>query len=117
MNTRGLQAGVVSRITTETVTLVYNDEYDNGDGSARVTDDLVTSPASVVALQPKDIQRLEIAGIIIKNGVTIVLPGENYARPDRILRDEYTSYRVVMWSIANGIIVATCDLIPIDGTV
>ena len=117
MNTRGLQGGVASRICTELVTLEYNDEYDNGDGSSTVMVTPVASYASIVALQPKDIQRLEMAGIVVKNGITIVLPGENYAKPDRIITDEYSVYRVVLWSIANGIIVATCDLITIDGVI
>ena len=117
MKTRGVQAGVAQRISSETVTLEYYDEYDNGDGSGTPIYSEVVSGASVGALQARDIQRLERAGIIVKSGVTIVLPFSDQTRPDRIVHnvDETTdvSYRVVDWSRANGITVVTCDLMPI----
>jgi hypothetical protein len=117
MNTRGVQGGVAQRISSETVTLEYNDEYDNGDGSATPVYSEVVSGASVGALQSRDIQRLELAGIIVKNGVTIVLPFVPVLRPDYITHnyDEYKNirYRVVDWSVAHSITVATCDLVSI----
>ena len=117
MNTRGLQSGVASRISTETVTLEYLDEYDNGDGSATPNPYPVVSTASVGALQARDIQRLELSGIIIRSGVTIVLPFSDRSRPNKIIHnvDEYTNvnYRVVDWSKAHGITVVTCEEITI----
>lgn len=118
MNTRGLQAGVASRISSETVILEYNDEYDNGDGSATPVYTEVVSGASVGALQPYDIQRLELAGITVKDGVTIVLPFSLKTIPNSILvvTDEYEEnkrYRIVAPSIANGISVLTGDRITI----
>jgi hypothetical protein len=118
LKTRGVQAGVATRIASETVTLEYNDEYDNGDGSATPLYTEVVSGASVGALQPYDIERLELAGIKVKNGVTIVLPFSLNTIPNSVLvmTDEYEEnkrYRIVAPSIANGISVLTGDLIPI----
>lgn len=117
MNIRNLQGGVATRISSEIITLEYYDEYDDGDGSATPVETKVVSGASVGALQAHDIQRLELAGIIIKNGVTIVIPLSVADIPDTIIHnvDEYTNikYRVVNWSRAHGITVMTCDLIPI----
>ena len=117
LNTRGLQAGVATRIASETVTLEYETSYDNGDGSATPVYSTVISGASVGALQAHDIERLELAGIVCKNGVTIVLPFSDKGRPDKIIHnvDEYTNvnYRVIDWSKAHGITVVTCDLITI----
>lgn len=99
------------------MTLEWNDEYDNGDGSATPVYSEIISGASVGALQARDIQRLELAGITIKAGVTIVLPFSDRERPDRVTHnvDEYTSipYRVCDWSKAHGITVVTCEQITI----
>ena len=116
-----------SRIADDTVSLIYMHDTDNGDGSATVVYETIQRNASVGILQPRDIERLEKGGIIIRNGVTIVISEAPAKKPDTISHG-HTSYRVVQWSVVNeydvydeydeyterrGVIVATCDEIPL----
>ena len=118
MKTRGMQGLTANRISSETVTLNYPTYADSGDGSAVVTNVYLISPASVGALQPNDIQRLEKAGIIITGGVTIVIPSAPDGQPDSITHQGKV-YRVVDWSPVkengNNTVIATCDEEPIIG--
>ena len=120
MKTRGMQGMAANRISSETVTLNYPTFTDSGDGSAVVTPVYLISPASVGALQAKDIERLEKSGIIIKNGVTIVIPSAPDGQPDSITHEGKT-YRVVDWSTVkeneNNTVIATCDEEPIQGAI
>jgi len=120
MKTRGMQALTANRAASETVTLSYVTYLDSGDGSAVATPVLKEYSASVGALQRKDIERLEVAGIIIKSGVTIVIPEAPDEQPDTITH-ESTNYRVVDWSDRiendNHTVVATCEEITISGVV
>lgn len=115
MLTRNLLGGVANRICTDPVTLIYVKETDNGDGdgdgSAPTVDVPVASLASVTALQPKDIQRLQFAGQEIKDGVTIVLPFGT-ERPDRITHST-GNYRIVAYASEHGATVCTCDRITV----
>jgi hypothetical protein len=120
MKTRGMQGLTANRISSETVTLNYPTYVDSGDGSAVVTPVYIISPASVGALQPNDIQRLEKAGIIVTGGVAIVIPSAPSGQPDSIAYGGKV-YRVVDWSMitenGNNTVVATCDEGPIAGVV
>lgn len=117
MNTRGLTALVANRICSEAVTLEYvttvEEEYD---GSAEIVFESVVVMVSITPLQPKDIQRLAIAGITVKNGITVAMPFGT-AIPDRVIRgDEYSAvpYRVVAFSDEENVPVCTCDLITVE---
>lgn len=123
MRTRGVQALTANRIATETVGLVYPQSTEAGDGSATVTNTTKYAPASVGRLQPKDIQRLEKAGITVRNGITVVLPDTEATEPDKITYNE-KSYRILEWAVAtedndfdnfSNTIIATCDEISIAG--
>ena len=121
MNTRGLHGMTASRIADKDITLEYSVYTDDDDGSAIVETTSLPLKASVAPLQPKDIKRLEIAGIICKNGVTIVIPECIKEQPEKIIYND-KSYRVVNWSFdfdyalgsqEYGTVIATCDLITI----
>lgn len=111
MLTRNLQGMVANRVCAEDITLVYANEVDEYDGSATVTFSRVVTKASVTALQPKDIQRLQFAGQEIKDGVTIVLPFGT-RRPDTV---EHCgdAYRIVAWATQDGCAVCTGDKITV----
>jgi hypothetical protein len=121
MNTRGLHGLTASRIADKEITLEYSTYTDSDDGSAIVETTSIQLKASVASLQPKDIERLEIAGIICKNGVTIVIPECVNEQPEKIIYND-KNYRVVNWSFdfdyvlgsqKYGTVIATCDLITI----
>jgi len=125
MNTRALHGLTARRISGDDIALEYITEIDSGDGSAVVATNIVLLKGSVVALQPRDVERLERAGIIVKNGVTIVISECPDEQPDRITYGDKT-YRVVNWTFEYshtlgsgyyGTVVATCDEIPIQGAV
>ena len=113
-----MQALMANRVSSETITLIYTSYTDSGDGSAVVIPVKKVCSGSVGALQAKDIERLEKAGIKVKNGVTIVIPSAIETQPDSILHGN-KSYRIVNWSdkeeSGNHTIVATCDEITIPG--
>jgi hypothetical protein len=123
VNTRALHGLTANRISGDDIALEYAVETDSGDGSAVVTPHIVLLKGSVGALQPKDIERLEKAGVIIKNGVTIVISECPEEQPDRITFDS-TIYRVVNWSFDfsytlgsedYGTVIATCDEMTVQG--
>ena len=132
MNTRGLTGMASDRIASELVTLRYAHETDTyGDGSVVINYTDLLCSASVGILQPKDIERLEKAGIIIRNGVTIVITQAPENRPDTVIYEE-KQYRIVQWSFDKeyaspsfdpydlyatwyGTVIATCDEVPIQG--
>jgi hypothetical protein len=118
MKTRGMQGLTANRIASETVTLNYSTYEDSGDGSAVVTPVETECAASVGALQAWDIERLEKAGIIIRSGVTIVIPEAPDTQPDTITHGS-RNYRVVNWSGKHEnetyTVVATCEEITIAG--
>jgi hypothetical protein len=118
MNTRGMQALALNRASSEFVTLIYTAYTDADDGSAIITNTSVQSPASVGILQAKDIERLEKAGIKVRNGVTIAIPRAQETPPDTIVNGDKT-YRVVDWATANEngniSVIATCDEMTIFG--
>lgn len=117
MNTRNLQGFAASRIKSETVYLNYPAFVDSGDGSAVVTPSSTECQASVNDLNANDIQRLEKAGIIIKQGVTIVIASAPYAHePENIIYND-KNYRPVNWAVTieneNITVVTTCEEISI----
>lgn len=121
MNTRSMQAFAASRIKSETVYLNYPTFIDSGDGSAVVTATSTACKASVNDLNSNDIQRLEKAGIIIKQGVTVVIHSAPYSiEPhDIIYNGKY--YKPVNWAVAeendNITVIATCEEISIPAAI
>lgn len=115
MLTRNLLGMAANRICTESVTLIYAEAVDNDDGSATVTDVSMLSMASVTALQHKDIQRLQFAGLKVKDGVTIVLPFGT-KQPDRIAHGVH-EYRIVSYASDHGATVCMCDKISLAAAV
>lgn len=113
MNTRALQGGVASRIASESVILTYEIGVPQADGSETITYKHVPCKASVAPLQAKDYERLEIGGIIVKDGVTIVIPFVTN-RPDSITYLE-SKYRVVNWAPDTGVTICTGDKITVEG--
>ena len=112
-----------SRISGDDIALEYMTYADAGDGSAVVTPNIVILKSSVGVLQPRDIERLEKAGIIVRNGITVVIPQCPEQQPDRIIYGSI-SYRVVNWAFDfdytlgsenYGTVIATCDEMPIQG--
>lgn len=122
MNTRALHGLISNRISGDDIALEYAVETDSGDGSSVVTPYIVPLKASVGALQPKDIERLEKEGIIVKNGVTIVITECPEEQPDRISHGDKT-YRVINWTFDfsyilgsgnYGTVITTCDEMTIQ---
>lgn len=117
MNTRSMQAFASSRIKSETVYLDYPVFVDSLDGSAVVTATLTACKASVNDLNSNDIQRLEKAGIIIKQGVTIVIHSAPYEYEPEGITYSGKNYRPVNWAVTtengNITVVTTCEEISI----
>lgn len=120
MQTRTMQGLTANRASSETVTLNYPTFVDSGDGSAVVTPVTLTCAASVGVLQAKDIERLERAGIMVKVGVTVVIPCAPAGTPDTITHG-IKKYRVINWveenENGNLTVVATCEEITIPGAI
>lgn len=113
MTTHNLMGMVAARACDETVTCIYAQSVEVGDGSANVTDVPVVCKASVTPLQPKDIQRLAMVGQKVQDGVTIMLPFGT-AEPDRIELADGTAYRIVNFSDVAGATVCTCDKLTLE---
>ena len=123
MNVRGLLSMVASRIADETCDCIYNINVPQDDGSSHVTPMPVTLQASIMPLQPVDIERLQAGGIEIQNGVSIEIAEALEERPDRI-EARNRKWRVVSWSfekayedesgIPYGTVVAICDEIRVE---
>lgn len=116
MTTHDLMGGVASRICDELVTCIFIESVDAGDGSATTSYIPVQLMASVTPLQPKDLERLQMQGLKIQDGVTIVLPFGT-AEPDTIERANGDAYRVVNFSDVAGATVCTCDRIPVGAAI
>jgi len=117
MNTRSMQAFAASRIKTDTVYLNYPVFVDSGDGSSVVTPSSTPCQASVNDLNSNDIQRLEKAGIIIKQGVTIVIHSAPYDYEPEGITYSGKNYRPVNWAVTtengNITVVTTCEEVSI----
>ncbi len=129
MNTRGLQSMTAARIADVECEVLFNHSTPQDDGSSLNAVETIDTQASVVPLQPKDIQRLLEGGITVRNGVSIVLKNVPNQRPDKIIA-ESKSWRILNWTFVYayddideydeyvtefGTIVATCDEISIEG--
>ena len=122
MNTRALHGLTARRISDNGITLEYVIETDAGDGSSDVIVNVIPLNGSVNALQPKDIERLERAGIFVKNGISIVISECPEEQPDRIIYNNKI-YRVINWTFEYsytfletnyGTVVTTCDEMTIQ---
>lgn len=128
MNTRGLQSMTASRIADVECQVIFNHSVLRDDGSSYNAVETINTMASVIPLQPKEIQRLQEGGITVKNGVSIVVKDVPDKRPDKIIANE-KSWRIINWNFVFayddmdeydeavaeiGTIVATCDEIVSD---
>ena len=122
MKTRGVTGLVASRITSEQVSLDYAVSTPAGDGSEVVSYATVIRAASVGVLQPEEIERLEKAGIVVRNGAVIVIKEAPSGQPDRIIYGA-TTYRILSWTFHEeyetdkkyGTVVTLCDESTIAG--
>ena len=128
MRTRGLTGLGSHRIADTVVGVVYNHLTLDDDGSSAIVEETEYLYASIQALQPKEIQRLQEGGIVLKNGVSMLIADARNDRPDKIL---YYSkkWRIINWSFSfefvqenggsgetyRGTVVATCDEIIVPG--
>lgn len=123
MNTRGLSGMTTNRIADEDVTIVYKVKDPQDDGSSIVSDYPISVKGSVVPLPPKEIERLEVGGIVIRNGISIALAKAPALQPDYVLTADSRKWRVVAWTFIEeydsgtdpyGTVIATCDEVLID---
>ena len=122
MNLRGLASLAAHRATDTTCDLTYNTLVPQDDGSCEVTPTVMTLKASIHALQPVDIQRLQEGGIEIQSGVSILLSDALEERPEKIEADG-KAWRVLTWAFIAafenesgnpvGTVVAQCDEIRV----
>lgn len=122
MNVRGLLSMVASRITDEECDCIYNILVPEDDGSSTVTLMPVTLRASIMPLQPVDIERLREGGIEIQSGVSIEIAEALEERPEKI-EARGRAWRVLSWSFEKayedesglpyGTVVAICDEIRV----
>lgn len=129
MNTRGLQSMTAARIADVECEVKFNHSTLQDDGSSLNAVETIDTMASVVPLQPKEIQRLQEGGINVRNGVSIVISNVPNQRPDQIIASG-KSWRILNWTFVYayddideydeyvtefGTIVATCDEMTIEG--
>jgi hypothetical protein len=118
-----------ARISDVECEVLFNHSILQDDGSSLNTVETIYTMASVVPLQPKEIQRLLDNGITVRNGVSIVVTNVPNRRPDKIIADS-KSWRILDWTFVYaytdvdeydeieeefGTIVATCDEMTIEG--
>lgn len=122
MNTRGLTGLTSSRVADMAVDAIYNVLVPNDDGSSENVPYVESLRGSIVALQPKDIQRLQEGGITVHNGISLLLKGAREEHPDRIVVKDKI-WRVINWTfvfeftescggsgyVERGTVVAVCD--------
>ena len=118
MNTRGLTGMTTNRIAEEDCTLVYLTKALQDDGSHKVVPVPFETKGSVVPLPPKEIQRLQEGGVVIRNGVSIALTVAPSDRPDHITVGTQ-KWRILSWAFVKefdtvdmyprGSVVAMCD--------
>jgi hypothetical protein len=122
MMLRGLQSMAARRIADTTCDVIYNALVPEDDGSSTVTQVILTLKASIKPLQPKDIERLQIGGIEVREGVSIIISEALDERPEMIEADG-KKWRVLSWSFIPayenesgnpiGTAVAMCDEIRV----
>ena len=97
MMLRGLPSMAARRIADTTCDVIYNTLTPEDDGSSTVTPVTMTLKASIKPLQPKDIERLQVGGIEIQDGVSILISEALDERPEQIEADG-KKWRVLSWS-------------------
>lgn len=122
MNLRGLVSMVAHRVADTECEVTYNVLTPADDGSATVTPLSFTLSASIHALQPIDIQRLEAGGTEIVNGVSILITDALEERPEKLVANG-RSWRILTWTFIGshenesgnpvGTVVALCDEIRV----
>lgn len=119
---RGLASMAARRYADSTCNVIYNSLVPDDDGSAAVTEISLSLKASIKPLQPKDIERLQVGGIEVQEGVSILISEALDERPERIEADG-KKWRVLSWSFIPaydnesgnpvGTAVAMCDEIRV----
>ncbi len=122
MMLRGLQSMAARRYADTTVDVIYLAVSLNDDGSADTTESALSLKASIKPLQPKDVERLQVGGIEVREGVSILISEALDERPERIEADG-KKWRVLSWSFIPayddeagnpvGTAVALCDEIRV----
>jgi hypothetical protein len=122
MNLRGLVTLAAHRAADTTCDLTYNVLTPLDDGSCTVAPMVMTLKASIHALQPVDIQRLQAGGTEIQSGVSILLSDALEERPEKIT-SAGKSWRILTWTFIAayenesgnpvGTVVALCDEIRV----
>ena len=97
MMLRGLPSMAARRVADTTCNVIYNTLTPEDDGSSTVTPVTMTLKASIKPLQPKDIERLQVGGIEIQDGVSILISEALDERPEQIEADG-KKWRVLSWS-------------------
>lgn len=122
MNLRGVASLAAHRAADTTVDVYYNTLTPQDDGSSVVESVPMTLNASIHALQPVDIQRLQFGGIEVQEAVSILISDALEDRPEKIIANG-KNYRVLTWSFIPafenesgmpvGTVVAVCDEIRV----
>jgi hypothetical protein len=110
------------RVADTTCNVIYNTLTPQDDGSSTATPVSMTLRASICALQPVDIQRLQEGGIEVQSGVSILISEALEERPEKIEANG-RAWRVLTWSFVPayenesgnpvGTVVAMCDEIRV----
>jgi hypothetical protein len=122
MNLRGLASLAAHRAADTTCDLTYNVLTPLDDGSCAIAPMVMTLKASIHALQPVDIERLQAGGIETQSGVSILLSDALEERPEKLTANGRT-WRILTWSFVAayenesgnpvGTVVAACDEIRV----
>lgn len=107
--TRNLLPFAISRNRQETVTLVTIFPELQKNGSFNFFKEETQVLARVVSLTPNEIERLQVAGITIKKGVSISIVGELEKIPDSVITADGTTKKVVTFTADEGATILIAD--------
>lgn len=111
--TRDLLSYGIGRNAGEPVILVTKSFSSIGDGSYTNVKTETEVLARVVDLQPNQIERLQQKGITVHQGVSISVVGELSKAPDKIIRANGQTYKVIDFTISENASIFIADLPPL----